>query len=225
MPKVSFVCPTKNRMQWLAECITSLCNQTEKDIEIIVVDDGSTDYTFDFVTFMQKQDRRISYLKNEVSVGAGEARNAGNRMSSGDIICVMDDDDLATPDRAEKTIRYFENNPDIDIVTSSYMRIGYNNEEGEKKEAEPFNVDDFKKDGAINYFSHPACAYRRSEILDHPYKRDISSGDETIMKTDDFMLVEDFVSRDKKFGIIKEVLCLHRVLPNSVMHKMRGSLE
>jgi glycosyltransferase involved in cell wall biosynthesis len=175
--------------------------------------------------FMQK-DKRIKYIRKEKSGGAGNARNNGNLFAEADIICVCDDDDCYTPDRAEKTLKFFADNPDVDIVTGSYIRISYNNEQVGIYDAEEFDIEEFKKSGAINYFSHPACAYKTKEILEHPYQEDISSGKEGITKTDDLMLVEDFVARDKKFGIIKEPICLHRVTPGGIMAKIRGgSLE
>lgn len=190
------------------------------------MDDASDDYTSDFVNYFMQKDPRIKYIRKEKAVGAGMARNNGNLFAEADIICVCDDDDYYPTDRAEKTLRYFENNPDIDIVTGSYIRVDYNDKELGLFEAEPFNVDEFKRSGCINYFSHPACAYRTKEILEHPYQEDISSGKEGITKTDDLMLVEDFVARGKKFGIIKDPILLHRVLPGSVMTNIRGgSLE
>lgn len=173
-----------------------------------------------------QHDKRIKYIKRQHAGGAGIARNNGNLFTEAPIIAVCDDDDVYPPDRVEKTLKFFEDNPDVDIVTGSYIRIGYDNQQEGIFDAEPFDVGEFKRSGAINYFSHPACAYRTQEILEHPYKEDISSGKSECTKTDDLMLVEDFVARGKKFGIIKEPLCLHRVVPGSIMTNLRkGSLE
>ena len=218
-PKVSFVCPAYQRMAWIAECIDSLQKQTIKDIEIIVIDDASTDYTDRIVKYMASKDPRIIYVKNEVNLGAGLSRNKGNEIAQADIICVTDSDDIYPDTRAEETLKYFEDNPKIDIVTSSYYRIDYSNGIVREFPAEKFDKRKFlNKEGS--YFSHPSSAYRRKDILALPYKK------ESKEMTDDFMLVTDWCNADKNFGYTNKVWNFHRVLPGSIMTKMRGgSLE
>lgn len=216
-PKISFVIPTYNRPQWIMEGIQSLQNQTVKEIEIIIVNADPTGMTGSMIDWAMRQDKRIKEVQIEKSPGIGLCRNLGNNVASAEIIAVADDDDLNTPDRAEKTLKFFEEHPDIDIVTGSYIRIGYNNDQQGVFNAEELDIDNFKKSGLVNYFCHPASAYRKKEILEHPYKA------ETDKMSDDIQMVRDFISRDKKFGIIKDVLCLHRVLPDGYMTmNMRG---
>jgi glycosyltransferase involved in cell wall biosynthesis len=93
VPKLSFVLPTYNRIAWLAECIESLRNQTEKDIEIVVVDDASTDRTRELMSWYTEQDRRIRYVLNMKNQGAGLSRNLGNNYTTASIIAVCDSDD------------------------------------------------------------------------------------------------------------------------------------
>jgi glycosyltransferase involved in cell wall biosynthesis len=219
MPKISFVLPTYNRVAWLAECIDSLLKQTETDIEIIVVDDCSKDSTEELMDFYTKKDKRIVYVRNNENKGAGESRNIGNRIASADIICVCDSDDYYPNYRAKETLKFFKKNSKYAIMNGSYYRVDYSSNIIQEFPSRPFDEKAFKNKGEI-YFCHPSCAYKKEDILAIPYRK------ETKEMTDDFQLLTDFISAGKKIKNVKEVLCFHRVLPNSMMTEMRGgSLE
>jgi len=121
MPKVSFVCPVYDGDTYLAETIESLRNQTLKEIEIIVIDDCSPDFTPDLMDWYRKTDERIRYHRFEQNQGVCKARNFGNEMAKAEIICVTDQDDLSMPERALISYKYLTNRPEIDCITSSYL--------------------------------------------------------------------------------------------------------
>lgn len=106
MPKVSFVIPSFNHAAFLPHAVDSCRNQSEKDIEIVIIDDCSTDTTDQYITWLLKQgDTRIVYKRNEKNMGRSYSRNLGNKISTGGIICVNDSDDLSVSQRAEWTIK------------------------------------------------------------------------------------------------------------------------
>lgn len=218
-PRINFVLPTYNRIAWLGECIESLRKQQMKDIEIIVVDDCSTDTTEDLMNWYLKQDNRIKYVKNKVNLGAGLSRNVGNKMATSDIICVCDSDDYYPDYRADFTFNYFKKNRDVDVVNSSYYRVNYSNKITHEFKSEKFKNEDFQEKKPF-YFCHPSCAYRKSLAMKIPYKKELKD------KTDDFQFIEDLVKHKKKICNVEKILCYHRVLPGSIMANMRGgSLE
>lgn len=92
-PLVSVVLPTHNRAAFLERAIRSVLEQTEKNIELIVVDDASTDGTAELLNQLVRSDPRIRMLRNSESLGGGGARNAGIAASSGEWIAFLDDDD------------------------------------------------------------------------------------------------------------------------------------
>lgn len=98
--KISFVIPSKDSACWLAHAVQSCLQQTHKDIEVIVVNDGSKDSTADYLSWQATKDARVRVLTNDVPQGRSAARNAGNDLASGEVICVLDADDVATPQRA-----------------------------------------------------------------------------------------------------------------------------
>ena len=93
IPLVSVILPTHNRADVLGRAINSVLNQTEKNIELIVVDDASTDGTSLILNQFANIDFRIKLLRNEESLGGGGARNVGIAASTGEWIAFLDDDD------------------------------------------------------------------------------------------------------------------------------------
>jgi glycosyltransferase involved in cell wall biosynthesis len=104
-PLVSAIIPTKNRAKMLGRALQSIVNQTYQPLEIIVVDDGSTDQTEAVVKGFKQG---IKYLKNERSKGAGAARNRGVEAANGVFIAGLDDDDEWHPERIEQSVRNYE---------------------------------------------------------------------------------------------------------------------
>ncbi len=96
-PLVSVVMPTHNRAALLGHAIRSVLEQTETNIELIVVDDASTDGTPELLRHLANSDSRIKILRNSESLGGGGARNAGISASSGEWIAFLDDDDEWVP--------------------------------------------------------------------------------------------------------------------------------
>lgn len=93
MPKVSVIIPVYNTVPYLEECIISILNQTLKDIEIIIVDDGSTDGSSEIIDYYSKIDNRILVIRQE-NKGLSLARNVAIEFSKGDYIYFMDSDDI-----------------------------------------------------------------------------------------------------------------------------------
>jgi len=92
MPKVSVIIPVYNTEKYLKQCLVSVINQTFKDIEIICIDDGSTDNSLDILREYQKNDNRIKILTQDHKY-AGVARNYGMSIAKGEYIFFIDSDD------------------------------------------------------------------------------------------------------------------------------------
>lgn len=103
---ISVIVPTFNRANYLKECISSLLNQSFKDIEIIVVDDGSTDNTANIVKNFNNE--RIRYINKGKMPNISKLRNLGVSHSNFDIIAFCDDDDLWFPNKLEEQLKYID---------------------------------------------------------------------------------------------------------------------
>ncbi len=113
-PLVSVVMPTYNRANLLNNAINSILNQTHKNFELIIIDDGSKDNTENIV--LSYNNPKIRYHSNQTNKGISYSRNKGFNLAKGKYIMIMDDDDFSLPDRMEKQVNFLENNPNIDVV-------------------------------------------------------------------------------------------------------------
>ena len=101
MPKVSVIIPVYNVENYLRECLDSIVNQTLKDIEIILVDDGSTDSSLSICNEYAQKDNRITVLTQQ-NKGVGAARNKGLERATGDYLYFLDSDDFIKLETLEK---------------------------------------------------------------------------------------------------------------------------
>lgn len=97
LPKISIIVPVYNVENYVSKCIESIINQTYKDVEIIIVNDGSTDKSGDICDYYSKKDARIILIHQE-NQGLSMARNNALDIASGDYIGFVDSDDWIAPD-------------------------------------------------------------------------------------------------------------------------------
>jgi len=105
---VSIIITTQNRAQLLERAVLSAINQTYKNIEIIIVDDASTDCTEEIVKKYMSMDIRIRYIKNDIRVGANVSRNKAIMASNGKFIAGLDDDDEFVNIRIERLVKEYD---------------------------------------------------------------------------------------------------------------------
>lgn len=124
-PKISIIVVTYNNDKYIEKCLNSILVQSYKNIEIIVVDDGSTDKTFSIGTRYLKKDLRIKFIHQE-NMGVGSARNVGLRNASGDYITFVDSDDYIMPNLMSEYIYYLNKYPES-LLISGYREINNDN--------------------------------------------------------------------------------------------------
>jgi len=112
LPLVSIIIPTFNRAHYLLEAINSIFAQNYKNIEIIIVDDGSTDNTSKIINLHNKQ---LHYIYQE-NGGQAAARNKGIAIAKGKYLAFLDSDDLWTSNKLHKQIRYMQKHPEVKIL-------------------------------------------------------------------------------------------------------------
>ena len=116
-PKVSVIMPVYNtKEEYLREAIESILNQTFKDFELIIVNDGSTNNAEEVIK--SYKDKRIRYYKNETNIGIPKTRNRLLSLATGQFIANMDSDDISLPERLKTQVDYLENNPNVSIIGS-----------------------------------------------------------------------------------------------------------
>lgn len=115
-PILSVLMPVFNSELFVAEAIESILNQTFKDFEFLILDDASTDQSFEIIKDFEKQDSRIKVFKNEKNLGVVASRNKLINLSKGKYIAWLDSDDIALPNRFEEEIKFLGEHPEIGLV-------------------------------------------------------------------------------------------------------------
>lgn len=115
MTRISIIIPCFNTERYLAQCLGSVANQTERDIEIICVDDGSIDSTGDIIREFMARDPRIKGIFGNSTMSASLRRKQGILASSGDYLMFLDSDDWLEPTACEKALAAIEKQP-VDIL-------------------------------------------------------------------------------------------------------------
>lgn len=130
--KVSVVIPVYNVEQYLPKCLTSIVQQTLKDIEIICVNDGSTDNCLKIIEEFKSKDERIKIINKE-NDGLGSARNAGLEYATGEYISFIDSDDYVDENFLELLYNEAKEN-DADVACCGVIRegVGVNEVNGQK---------------------------------------------------------------------------------------------
>ncbi len=213
-PLISFIIPVYNVEKYLAQCIESIRVQSHDNIEIILVDDGSTDKSGEICDNFSKTDNRVRVIHKE-NGGASAARNAGLGIAKGNYIAFIDSDDYVSPSMAEKLLDAISKT-DSDLAMCNFA---YTDELGNITES--FS-DDTK-----------AGEYRTEELLrkvaagwtfgilvwNKLFKKELFDGGLLFLEgriAEDEMIAHRLLARVRKAVIIPDVLCFYRQRTGSV---------
>lgn len=128
LPIVTVLMPCYNAMPFLTEALDSIIHQTYSNLEILCINDGSTDNTGDVLDKYAQQDSRIRVIHNDENIKLIRSLNKGIELARGAYIARMDADDVSELDRIETQYNFLQQNPTIDIVSTALTMIS---EEGE----------------------------------------------------------------------------------------------
>lgn len=150
MPKISVIMGIYNCAGTLSEAINCILNQTEKNWELILCDDGSTDQTYNIaLRYKKKYPNKIVVLRNKRNLGLNATLNKCLAVAKGQYIARMDGDDRCTENRFSKEMEVLENNPKIAIVSS--------------------DMEFFDENGIWGYISHPTRPTKKDLLRGTPF--------------------------------------------------------
>jgi glycosyltransferase involved in cell wall biosynthesis len=180
------------------EAIKSIQQQTFDDWELVVIDDGSTDETLATVRAIEDDRIRVYTQENK---GRGYALNRGLGLARGRYVAIIDDDDIAAPQRLERTVNFLEVNPDVDLVAAGYERRYEYDGTIETDTVYPPETHDALVDELPfrNPFAHSLVTYRRTAAGELGGYRDIHS-------CIDYDLWVRMAVAGYRFGVIDETL-------------------
>ncbi|MBF9046476.1 glycosyltransferase [Rhodobacterales bacterium LSUCC0031] len=121
MPKISVILPIYNAQSFIADAVKSVLTQSEKDFELILIDDASSDDTPRILARMT--DPRVNIVRHEENLGLVASLNEGLHLSRGRFIARMDHDDIAMPDRFAQQLAFLEVNHSVGVVGTGYQLI------------------------------------------------------------------------------------------------------
>lgn len=208
MKKISFVIPTYNSVLWLPHAVDSCLKQDYKDLEVVVVDDGSTDTTPEVMKFLAEKDNRINYIRLEKNGGRSKARNVGNDAAKGDYIAVLDADDVSYPNRAKLTV---EKLAKADFVHGSCDFMDVLGNRVATHLADVFNLEKAMKD-RLNYMVHSTIAYRKNLAKSLKYRE----GELSDLGLDDWAFQLEAATSGAKIDFILPVIGAYRDLASGI---------
>lgn len=147
--KVSVVIPVYNQKPYLVECLDSVLAQTLREIEIVCVDDGSTDGSGRMLDEYAASDSRVKVI-HQANVGAGPARNAGMAVASGEFVAFMDPDDMYPDARVLEDLYAAAVANGASVCGGSFMEFLPNGAERTKYDGDMFGMS-FARDGFVDY--------------------------------------------------------------------------
>lgn len=197
--------PAYNSEKYIKESIESILNQTFKDFEFIIINDGSTDNTAKIVKEYTKKDKRIKFINNKKNQGIVTVLNQGLNVAGGEYIARMDADDISLPERFAEQVNYMDTHKECAVVSGGYEKFGAVNE----TIIMPKHVKilDLLE---TNRVSHPLVMIRKSVIDIYKFRYDI-----------DFQCAEDYDLWTRIITVghidnIDKVLLKYRVHDNNI---------
>ena len=126
-PRVSVIMPVRNCRPFVMDAVNSILNQHFADFEFLIVDDGSTDGTYELL-FDEVADARVHIFRGQENLGLPARLNQLIEMSRGEFIARMDGDDISYPDRLERQLAYLQTNVEVTLVACSMAVIDAHNQ-------------------------------------------------------------------------------------------------
>lgn len=206
MPKVSVLMPVYNaKPDEFRQAIESVLNQTFNDFEFLIINDGSTNGCEKILD--EYNDDRIRYFENESNIKLIATLNRGLDLAQGEYVARLDADDMSTPNRLEKEVQYLDDNKNIGVVGSYFLRIPQN--VVVKVPTEPCDVKLYIR-YCQNCIIHSSVMLRKSVLNENNLRYD-----KNCLHAEDHKLWSD-MSRFCDLAVIPEVLTHYRISPDGI---------
>lgn len=202
--KVSIIVPVHNGESYIKRCLKSLTNQTYKNIEVIIINNNSSDRTNEIVREFCEKDNRIIYYETEKS-GVSLARNIGISKSTGNYIMFVDSDDYVENKCLEYIIPYLE---EFDVVRFNYREI----KQGSTNEILYYNNDTYDlKDNDVAFWKLFYTSFLFNNVWGQVINKKVITD---ILFNEDISMAEDYLFNYNLYRKCKKIKCLKNVLYN-----------
>lgn len=218
MPKVSVIIPAYNALAYLPEAVDSVVKQTFTDFEVLIVDDGSSDGTVEWVS--QIKDSRVRLISQQ-NQGSSGARNTGITAAVGEYIALLDADDIWEPTKLQKQVRYLEENPSVGLVDTWTVLINQQGKSTGKVVVSYADKDDVWKQ--LVQFK-PICPCDSTPLIRRSCFETVGLFNRELPFLEDLDMWIRLASQ-YRFAVIKEPLVRYRQHPGSKSTNCQGTLE
>lgn len=219
-PLVSVIMAAYNSEKYISESIESILNQTYKNIEFIIVNDGSSDKSLEIIKNYAYKDNRIKVIDNKKNMGLVYCLNKGIKESTGKYIARMDSDDISVYDRIQRQVKYMEENSNLTMSGGSAFVFRGKNKRIHKLLNVPTGIDKVKSKLFFeNCFIHPTVIIKRDDLVRHNLSYDNIKGAEDI----DLWL--RMLNLNLKFDNINQPLLYYRLSSTSITSKENKNIE
>ena len=215
MELVSVIMPVYNSSDYLEEAINSILNQTYKNIELIIIDDGSDVKTKKILEKYNRFNQNINLISSIENKGIVFSLNQGIEIAKGKYIARMDSDDFSHPKRIEKQISAFKKN-NLDICASNYYKIDKFNKIISKETIPNSEIFIWLKATYTSPFVHGSMMFRSKFLKQFMYKLD-----HLISLEDYYLWVRIFNENNFKFIVLNDFLYSWRVNDNSLSFRRK----
>lgn len=181
LPKISIVMPSFNQVEFIERSILSVLNQNYSNIELIIIDGGSKDGTYEII---QKYKDKITLWVSENDQGQSDALNKGFKHCTGDIFGWLNSDDIYLPNAFKFIIEAFEKNPNKKVIFGDWLEIDKTDEVTEYNYAFNFNLSQFKYEG---FHLNAQSMFWRKNLHEHFLGFDIN-----LYNTMDYQMILEF---------------------------------
>lgn len=213
MVKISVVMSVYNDEKYVGESIKSVLNQTLKDFEFIIVNDGSTDNSWKIINKFAKKDSRIKIIQNKTSIGLTKSLNKGIKISKGKYIARQDDDDISLPERLYLQYNFMESHQDIILCGTNVIYIDEKGSILRTRKGLISNPSKLKmRLRKCNSLFHPSIMFRNKNIF---YR-------EKFYYSQDYDLYLQLVSQGHKLFNLPRPLLMYRFKSDSISFSKRS---
>jgi glycosyltransferase involved in cell wall biosynthesis len=164
---VTVLLSTHNDLRLLPQAVESILAQTLADFEFLIIDDGSTDGTAEYLAGVCGEDPRVRVLRNETNIGLTRSLNLGIASARGQYLARLDADDVSAPKRLERQAAFLERNADVGVVGSSRKLIDEHGTTLGYARAVTNDLGIRWKSLLGNPFAHPSVMIRRDVLVKH----------------------------------------------------------
>jgi glycosyltransferase involved in cell wall biosynthesis len=201
-----------NDEKFLEQALKSILNQLTEDMELLIIDDSSSDRSSEILQVLRSSDPRVQLIRNSENRGVGFCAALGTKIARGKYILRMDSDDICLPGRFDKQIRFLDQNPDIDIVGGWSIEIDENGKTGGVRKM-PCRHEEIVSLIWANPLIQPTVAFRKDKILL------AGNYNQANRRSEDYELWFRCVKTDLRFANLAEPLTYYRFSSKSPKKK------